>query len=81
MIPTRDEAAAFIAGLAARELDRDTSEIDEDMRLDELDSLGLIEALLDVEDQFRIEISDEEAARCATLRDAIDLVMRKAGAA
>lgn len=39
-----------------------------------MDSLDVVEALMDTEDEFHIEISDEEAEGVATVQQAIDLV-------
>lgn len=41
------------------------------------DSLDEVELVLAVEDEFDIEIPDEEAERCRTIRDAVELVRRK----
>ena len=45
-----------------------------------MDSLDLLEAVMAVEIEFDICVSDEEFERCATVGDIIDLVTRKVGA-
>ena len=47
-----------------------------DLRADSLDSLELVMAL---EDEFSIEIYDEDAEKCETVGDAIQLVQALAG--
>ncbi len=40
------------------------------------DSLDQVEIVMAVEDDFEIEVSDEEAEKCKTVQDAIDLVTK-----
>lgn len=42
-----------------------------------VDSLGVVEMLMAVEDEFGITISDEEAEKLTTVGEAIDLVASK----
>ena len=42
------------------------------------DSLDLVELVMDMEAQFAIEISDEDAEKCKTVQDVVDLVNRLA---
>jgi acyl carrier protein len=44
-----------------------------------MDSLDLIETCMAVEEEFEIEISDEEAERYVTVGDIMDLVVLKGG--
>lgn len=44
-----------------------------------MDSLDLIETCMAVEEEFEIEIDDEEAERYATVGDIMDLVVLKGG--
>jgi acyl carrier protein len=39
------------------------------------DSLDLVEATMDLEDEFGIEISDDAAASCKSVQDLLDLVV------
>lgn len=41
-----------------------------------LDSLDEMELIMEAEDHFDVEISDEDAERVSTLQAAVDLVMR-----
>lgn len=45
------------------------------------DSLDQIELVMALEDEFGFEISDDEAARCTTVQDVLDLVTQKRGSA
>lgn len=40
------------------------------------DSLDTIELVMAIEDEFEIEISDDDAEKCVTVQDVIDLVNR-----
>jgi len=40
------------------------------------DSLDLVELLMGVEDEFELEIADEDAEKCLTIDDAAALVQR-----
>jgi acyl carrier protein len=44
-----------------------------------LDSLDAVEILLDVEQEFEIEIDDEEVEGLNTMRDVINYVVKKKG--
>jgi acyl carrier protein len=41
------------------------------------DSLDLIELVMEVEEEFDIEVDDEEAEACLTVRQAVELIDRK----
>lgn len=43
-----------------------------------MDSLDCIELVMCIEEDFEIEIHDEEAERCATVGDVLALIARKA---
>lgn len=45
------------------------------------DSLDLVELLLQMEKAYGFKVNDDEAAQIKSVRDAVDLVMVKAGAA
>lgn len=42
------------------------------------DSIDTLELAMEMEEEFGIEISDEELAKVKTIQDALDLVMKKA---
>jgi len=70
---------AVVIDLIRRELHATAPRIDASTRfVDDLgaDSLALVELTLAFEEAFDIDISDEEAARIQTVRDAIDSVER-----
>ncbi len=61
-------------------LDRDkisaSATFEEDL---EVDSLGIVELLMALEDNFGVSISDEEAESIATVGQAVDVVMEELG--
>jgi len=46
----------------------------------EVDSLGVVELLMALEDAFGVSIPDEEAERIVTVGDAVSLIAEKLGA-
>ena len=46
----------------------------------EVDSLGVVELLMALEDAFGVTIPDDEAERIVTVADAVDLIAEKLGA-
>jgi acyl carrier protein len=66
--------------LLVSELGLDEEKINPDARFEEdleVDSLGVVELLMALEDEFDVTIPDEEAENLATVRQAIDLVSAK----
>ncbi len=62
-------------------LDADKINPDADFEKDlEVDSLGVVELLMALEDEFGVKIPDEEAENIHTVGEAIDLVSSKLGA-
>jgi acyl carrier protein len=61
-------------------LDRDNisaeAKFEEDL---EVDSLGVVELLMALEDTFGVEIPDEEAESIETVGQAVDVVLQKLG--
>lgn len=43
------------------------------------DDLDLVELVMGIEDEFGVEVTDEEWEACLTVQQAIDLVSRKVG--
>lgn len=69
-----------IIELIAEQLEKDISEIAPEMSFsDDLgaDSLDLVELIMTVEEEFNIEIPDEEAEKMKQVKDAIDYVKSK----
>jgi acyl carrier protein len=75
---TRDEVLALIREHLADELQLDPAGITEsthfrdDLRADSLDLYTLVQEL---EDSYGVKMSDEEAARIHTVREAVDFVL------
>lgn len=81
---TRESVFALIQAHLADELDADPSAIDESTRFKEdleADSLDLYTLVQELEDSYRITMSDEQAARILTVAQAIDFVLEHAPAA
>jgi acyl carrier protein len=45
----------------------------------EVDSLGVVELLMALEDNFGVSIPDEEAEKIGTVGEAVDMVIQKLG--
>lgn len=78
----RSEIESKLTDLLVEELglDRDkvtsTARFEEDL---EVDSLGVVELLMALEDGFGVKIADEEAEKIATVGEAVDIVESKLG--
>ncbi|MEA2227043.1 MAG: acyl carrier protein [bacterium] len=80
---TRDEAFTLIQAHLADELEVDPERIDEATRFREdleADSLDLYTLVQELEDSFGVKMSDEEAAKIATVGQAVDFVVAHAPA-
>ena len=78
---TRDEVFAMIQAHLVDELDVDPARIDEstNFRVDlEADSLDLYTLVQELEDSFAVKMTDEQAARIATVGQAVDFVLEHA---
>jgi acyl carrier protein len=78
---TRDEVFALITAHLADELEVDAARIDEGTRFKEdleADSLDLYTLVQELEDSYRVKMSDEEAARILTVGQAVDFVLAHA---
>lgn len=68
------EVQQRIIELIAEQLDKEASEITPEMSFAEdlgADSLDLVELIMNVEEEFNIEISDEDAEKIKYVKDAI----------
>jgi len=69
-----------IIELIAEQLERDVSEISPEMSFaDDLgaDSLDLVELIMNVEEEFDVEVPDEDAEKIKYVKDAIEYVKSK----
>ena len=81
---TRDEVFDLIREHLADELEVDPARITEETRFKEdldADSLDLYTLVQELEDVYRVKMSDEEAAGITTVGLAVDFVLAKAPAA
>lgn len=76
----RSEIESRLNGLLVSELGLDETKITNDARFEEdleVDSLGVVELLMALEDEFGVQIPDEEAENIGTVGQAVDLVASK----
>jgi acyl carrier protein len=74
----REEILGKIQEITADRLGVDESDVtpDASFREDlEADSLDLVELIMELEEQFGMEIPDEEAEKITTVEEAVDYVM------
>ena len=78
---TRDEVMTKVRGHLASELEVDPSRIEAETRFKEdleADSLDLYELVMELEDDYGIRISEEQAAQIKTVGDAVEFVIEHA---
>ncbi|HEX7100326.1 MAG TPA: acyl carrier protein [Acidimicrobiia bacterium] len=76
----RAEVAERLKEVLVTELGLDADKITEDASFEEdleVDSLGVVELLMALEDEFGVKIPDEEAENIHTVGQAVDLVHSK----
>jgi acyl carrier protein len=79
----RDEVFALVRDHLAEELEIDPGRIEESTRFKgdlDADSLDLYELVMELEDQYGISVSEEQAARIETVGDAVSFVLEHAPA-
>ena len=74
---SRDEVFERVKELLAEQLGVDENEITEEASFQEdldADSLDLVELIMELEDQFGMKISDDDAQKIQTVGQAVDYV-------
>ena len=75
-----NEVCEKVKGLFVEDLGIDESKVTMDAKLEEdleIDSLGIVEVVMAFEDEFGIEIDDEELADVSTVGQAVNLLHSK----
>jgi acyl carrier protein len=78
----RSDIESRMKALLVSELGLDEDKISNEAHFEEdleVDSLGVVELLMALEDEFGVEIPDEEAEEIATVGQAVDVVIAKLG--
>jgi len=73
------DIAAKVKEIVSDKLDVDGADIQEEQDFIEdlkADSLAVVEVVLALEEQFEIEIPDEDTEKIKTVRDAIDYIIK-----
>ncbi len=76
----RSEIEAKLTDLLVDELGLERDDITMDAKFEEdldVDSLGVVELLMALEDNFDVKIPDEEAEKITTVGEAADMVSQK----
>ncbi|MDH3731529.1 MAG: acyl carrier protein [Acidimicrobiia bacterium] len=78
----RTEIESKLTDLLVEELGLERDKVTAGARFEEdleVDSLGVVELLMALEDGFGVKIADEEAEKIATVGQAVDIVESKLG--
>ncbi len=82
-MPTADEIRAKVVETIAKSFRLEPDQVSDDKSFQEdldADSLEIVELVMALEEEFGIEISDEEAEKIRTVGDAINFVTERAAA-
>ena len=80
---SREQVLTLVRDHLAEELEIEAAKIAETSRFKEdldADSLDLYELVMELEDTYGISVSEEQAAKIATVGDAVDFVLEHASA-
>ena len=76
----RSEIESRVKSLLVSELGLDAKKVSAEAKFEEdleVDSLGVVELLMALEDEFGVKIPDEEAEEIGTVGEAVDVVVAK----
>ena len=77
MSTSKEDILAKLKPIIAEQLGVDESEVKEDASFTEdlnADSLDLVELIMSLEEQFKLQISDEDAEKITTVGEAVDYI-------
>ncbi|MBR2209330.1 MAG: acyl carrier protein [Synergistaceae bacterium] len=77
---TKEEVVAKLKGIVANRLDVEEDQVTEDKSFVEdlgADSLDIVELIMGIEDEFGIEIPDEDAEKLTSVGEALKYTLEK----